>query len=192
MPKRGTIVLARHGEPDISRDVRLSAAEYRVFWAAYEETGLAPGQVPPDPLLAHAGAAEVLICSTRPRAIESAAAVAAGRVVSRDAVFIEAPLPPPRLPGFVRLSPKVWGFIARFWWWFFNHHDGEESRDQALARAERAADLLEGHAAEGRDVVLLAHGFFNHMIGDALRRRGWRLVRGDGWKYWSIRRFERK
>ena len=39
--------------------------------------------------------------------------------------------------------------------------------------------------------MVLAHGFFNFMIGRALRRRGWRLVSSQGYKYWSTRRFER-
>lgn len=192
MTQRGTIVLARHGEPDVSRKVSLSATEYRAFWARYEGLSLLPGQTPPADLTVRAGAAHVLFSSTLPRAIESAQALAPGRDFAREPVLIEAPLPPPRFPGFVRLSPKVWGFISRFWWWFFNHHEGQENRDQALARAERAADLVEGPALAGQDVVVLAHGFFNYMIGRALRRRGWRLVESQGWKYWSVRRFERK
>jgi broad specificity phosphatase PhoE len=90
------------------------------------------------------------------------------------------------------MTPKVWGFLARFWWWYFNHHEGAETRAQAEARAELAADRLEAKAALGQDVVLLAHGFFNFMIGRALRRRGWRLADSQGYRYWSVRRFERR
>jgi hypothetical protein len=50
--------------------------------------------------------------------------------------------------------------------------------------------MLEALAAEGDEVVVLAHGFFNFMIGRALRRRGWRLAHSEGWRYWSTRRFE--
>ena len=62
-----------------------------------------------------------------------------------------------------------------------------------LARrvAEAAADLLTGIAERGQDVVVLAHGFFNFMIGRALRRRGWKQTVSEGYKYWSTRRFER-
>jgi broad specificity phosphatase PhoE len=131
------------------------------------------------------------VASTRLRSIESAQALAKGRAFAREVMLIEAPLPPPRWPSWVRLSPSVWGFLARFWWWFFNHHEGGETRGQAEARADRAATMLEALAGEGADVVVLAHGFFNFMIGRALKRRGWRLVRSEGWKYWSMRRFER-
>jgi hypothetical protein len=29
------------------------------------------------------------------------------------------------------------------------------------------------------------------MIGRALKRRGWKLVHSEGYKYWSMRRFAR-
>ena len=38
-PRPGVIVLARHGEPSLSRKVKLTAAEYRDFWASYEVRG---------------------------------------------------------------------------------------------------------------------------------------------------------
>jgi len=188
----GAIVLARHGEPALSRKVRLNAREYRDFWAQYEVLGLLPGQSPPAALAAFVERCGVLVSSTRLRSIESAEKLALGREFAREAVLIEAPLPPPSLPSWIRLSPSVWGFLARFWWWFFNHHEGEETRGEAEARAAQAAVMLERLAASGEDVVVLAHCFFNFMIGRALKRRGWRLVHSQGWKYWSMRRFVRR
>jgi broad specificity phosphatase PhoE len=93
-------------------------------------------------------------------------------------------------PPDFRLSPSTWGFLARVCWWYLGHHEGQETRAQAEARAEQAADLVVEAAGSG-DVVVLAHGFFNHLIGRALKRRGWRLSMSEGYKYWSMRRFER-
>lgn len=188
----GAIVLARHGEPAISRKVLLTARGYRDFWTSYEERGLLEGQVPPAALMDQIAGAGAIISSVRNRSIESAIALCRGREFVRDAIFVEAPLPAPNFPGFIRMSPKLWGFIARFWWWYFNHHAGQETRREAEARADQAASMLEALALSGEDVVVLAHGFFNFMIGRALRRRGWRLVANQGWKYWSSRTFERR
>lgn len=184
-------MLARHGEPALSRKVRLSAAGYREFWARYEVMGLLPGQTPPDLLKTYVAECGALVSSTRLRAIESAQTLAGERTFERHEILIEAPLPPPRLPAFIKMSPKIWGFMARFWWWFFNHHEGQETRAQAEARADRAAAMLIELADGGEDVVVLAHGFFNYMIGRALKARGWKLARSEGYKYWSMRRFER-
>ncbi len=186
----GAIVLTRHGEPDLSRKVKLNAAGYAAWWARYEETGLKPGQSAPEGLRAFAQEA-VLICSTRPRSIESAKAVSE-REFDIDVSLIEAPLPPPNWPGWFKLAPRTWGFFARFWWWFFNHHAGQETRAEAEVRAEAAADRLVALAERGHDVLVVAHGFFNTMIGHALNRRGWKLVHNQGYRYWSSRRFERE
>ena len=190
--RMGAIVLARHGEPALSRRCRLNAHEYREFWAKYEILGLLPGQSPPALLAAFAERCDVLVSSTRLRSIESAEKLAFGREFAREAMLVEAPLPPPNWADWIRLKPSTWGFIARFWWWFFNHHEGEETRRQAEARAQEAAAMLERLAEHGDDVVVLAHGFFNFMIGRALKRRGWKLAHSEGWKYWSMRRFVRR
>jgi broad specificity phosphatase PhoE len=187
----GAIVLARHGEPDIHRKVMLTSRGYRDYWSRYEQLGIRPGQTPPATLVDQTARAGVIVSSVRNRSIESALALAAGREFARTPLFVEAPLPPPNWPAFIRMSPKIWGFIARVWWWFFNHHEGQETRRQAEARADEAAEMIVDLAASGQDVVVLAHGFFNFMVGRALRRRGWRLTANQGWKYWSARRYER-
>ena len=188
----GAVVLARHGEPALSRQVKLTASEYRAFWAQYEIGGLLPDQTPPDRLKRFVAECGTLVTSTRLRAIQSAQTVVGERDFARHEILIEAPLPPPKFPAWIRLSPRLWGFFARFWWWYFNHHDGQESRAQAEARADRAAAQLIDLAAGGQNVVVMAHGFFNHLIGRSLRKSGWKLVESEGYKYWSMRRFERR
>jgi hypothetical protein len=45
-------------------------------------------------------------------------------------------------------------------------------------------------AEQGRDVLVVAHGFFNFMVGRALARQGWRKVEEGGYNYWAASRFE--
>lgn len=188
----GAILLVRHGEPALSRKIKLSAQGYREWWACYELGGLLEGQTPPPGLLAAVKCAGVIISSTRRRSQETAAAVAPDRRVIAEGLFIEAPLPPPPWPSWIRFSPRSWGVIARTWWWFLDHHEGQERRAEAEVRAEKAADLVVELAAGGEDVVVLAHGFFNTMVGSVLRQRGWRCTRDEGFEYWSTRKFERR
>jgi broad specificity phosphatase PhoE len=188
----GAITLTRHGEPGLSRKVRLTSSEYAAWWARYEETGLLPGQTAPQKLVERAAAAGVILSSTRIRSIETARAVVGDRAFQSLVELIEAPLPPPHWPDWFKLSPRHWGFITRVWWWFLNHHDGQESRAEAEVRAGAAADRLIDLAAGGEDVLVLAHGFFNTLIGRALVKRGWKLTEDQGYRYWSMRRFERR
>jgi broad specificity phosphatase PhoE len=184
-------MLARHGEPALSRDIRLDAAGYRDWWARYEIGGIRADQTPPSSLLDMAREADVIFASTRKRAIETAEAVVQGKHFVRDSVFIEAPLPPPRFPGFIRLNPRTWGFLSRVAWWFFGHHEGQETRGQAEVRAREVAVRLIDTAIAGQNVLVLAHGFFNTMVAIELKRAGWKRVEGRGYKYWSTRRFVR-
>jgi broad specificity phosphatase PhoE len=186
----GAVILARHGEPALSRKLRLSAEGYRAWWATYETGGLKMDQEAPASLRAAAAKAGFVIASTRLRSVQTAQALTLGRAFAEDPMFVEAPLPPPDWPAWLRLSPRVWGVVARTWWWFFNHSDGQESRAEAQARAEEAARLLAEMAATGQDVLVVAHGFFNGMVGEALKRLGWKCVSDQGFRYWSARRFE--
>lgn len=188
----GAITLTRHGEPALSRKCQLTAREYGDWWAKYEIGGLLAGQTPPPELLDTARGAGAIFVSTRLRAQESAAAAAEGRELTVDSMFIEAPLPPPPFPDWIKLSPKSWGGVSRFWWHFFNNHGGQETRVEAEQRAEQVADRLVASAAGGQDVLVFAHGFFNHMVGACLKARGWSLVDNQGFKYWSQRRYEKR
>lgn len=192
MAKSGRITLARHGEPDIDRSVRLSAAEYGAFWERYENVGLKEGQGPPQHLIEAAREADVVLVSTRLRAIRSAMLLAEGAPFRQDVRLIEAPLPHPPFPDFIRLSPRNWGFFSRLWWWLFNHNRGQETRVEAAIRARVVAAELSTLADGGQNVLVCAHGYFNAMIGYQLRRLGWRRAWGRGWKYWSTRRYERR
>ena len=188
--RAGAIVLARHGEPALSRKVLLSSRQYREWWALYEAGGILAGQSPPDHLKEAAARAGVIYTSTRLRAKETALALAEGREFSHQEMFIEAPLPPPQCPDFIKLSPRIWGVISRFSWWL-GHHRGEESRPSAQRRAVEAARLLDEVARRGDDVLVVAHGFFNSLIGMELRKLGWKLAKGRGWRYWSTRYYQR-
>ena len=184
-------MLARHGEPALSRKIKLDARAYDRWWAAYEVGGILPGQTAPAELLADARQADVIFTSTRRRAIETAQAVAQGRPFDCDAMFVEAPLPAPKVPSSVRLGPRAWGVITRLLW-YLGHSGGQESRGDAWRRARAAAERLIAEAEAGRDVLVVAHGFFNGMVGVELTRRGWRCIRDRGFRYWSARRFERR
>ena len=184
----GQIVIARHGEPDADRYERMTWRGYERWWEAYDEAGLRPGQSAPPPLIAETSQAQSIFASTLPRAIETAEACAGGREIALDSQYVEAPLPPPQMPG--RFQARTWGAFARCSWWL-GHARGRESRPQAERRADAAAQALVDAARAG-PVSLFAHGWFNRMLRPALARRGWVCVRDGGDTYWAWRRYELK
>ena len=120
----GRIITARHGMPNMNRDVRITAREYGQWWARYDESGLAPGEEPPQSLVDLASECEIVLCSTLPRAIETADKIVdEARIVPRNSLFVEAALPPPPIP-WVRLSPTMWGRVSRAFWFLGYSPDG--------------------------------------------------------------------
>lgn len=192
----GMIVTARHGRPNVDRSVKITAREYGHWWANYDLTGLAPDQEPPQSLIDIASEAEVVLCSTMPRAIETADAVVDGaRIVPRDSLFVEAPLPPPPFfPDFVKLTPTTWGVISRTFWFLGYAPEGCESHRRARKRVKAVADRLAAEVdGAGGDVLLCAHGYLNWMIHRVLIKRGWELVEHRGGNdYWSHRAYRQK
>jgi broad specificity phosphatase PhoE len=191
--RSGEIVIVRHGKPVLDRDAgpRLDWQAYRDWWSRYEQSSLREDQRPPERLLAVAARGTLFLSSTRPRAMQTADAIAGGADVTRDPVFIEAPLPPPILPGWIRFLPRMWNMLARAAWLGGHSLDGE-SVSQARQRAKRAARVLSEHADQGQIVVLAAHGWFNRMMRPPLLSMGWRCVHDGGDSYWSYRVYRRK
>jgi len=186
----GRIITARHGRPNLSRDVRIRAADFGVWWAQYDESGLHPDETPPQSLIDLASRATTVLSSTLPRAIETARHATSGaREVPADPMFVEAPLPPPPVP-FLKLSPTSWGVISRSFWFLGYAPGGVENHCQAWARVDEIAGRLIDYAAHG-DVLLCAHGYLNWMIDRKLRSAGWRRAgREGGNHYWSWRTYE--
>lgn len=186
----GRIITVRHGQPDLSREVLISAREYGDWWARYDESGLVPGQKPPEALYELANQATTVMSSTLPRAVETAAEITKGsRHVPADVIFVEAPLPPPPVP-FLRLRPGTWGVISRSFWFWGYAPNGIETHFGSWRRVAEIADRLKALSAEG-DVMLCAHGYLNWMIDRRLRREGWeRTSRHGANNYWSWRIYE--
>jgi len=187
----GRIIVVRHGRPTLNRNEgpRLDWKAYRDWWSRYEQSPLAEGQTCADQLFKEIPDDAVMFSSVRPRAMQTADHLARGKKVTRNEVFNEAPLPPPRWKA--RYLPKTWNKIARVVW-MMGHHDGDEHVKAAKARASKAADLLIEAAGGGQDVVLAAHGWFNRMLRPQLKKRGWTCVHDGGDKYWSYRIYRKR
>nr|GGI00690.1 phosphoglycerate mutase [Aquisalinus luteolus] len=187
----GRIITARHGRPNLDRNVRITAREYGDWWARYDESGLHPDEAPPRSLIDVATNCEHVLCSTLPRAIETADHIVEGaRIVPQDALFVEAPLPPPPVP-WIRLRPGTWGVVSRTFWFLGYAPDETENHAQAWRRVSQIADRLIDLSAEG-DVLLCAHGYLNWMIDRHMcKKRRWaRVDHQGGNNYWSWRAYE--
>ena len=89
------------------------------------------------------------------------------------------------------MKVPVWAVMARIMW-HAGYHPEIENYRRAKARAVAAADiLLERAGANDGDAVLVAHGYFNAMIGRVLRKRGFSRTGSHRVRFWNAVIYER-
>jgi broad specificity phosphatase PhoE len=177
------IVLIRHGEPHIALRPRTGHAGFTGYIEDYEAAGLAPASLPPRELAELAAELTQVFTSGRRRARESAVALAPHAELLAEEIFVEAPLASPRIP-LLRMRVPKWAVVSRFLW-HLGFHPGIENPRQARLRAARAADMLVTAARHRGTAALVAHGYFNWMIGRELKRRGFSRTGSHQARYWN-------
>ena len=177
------IILVRHGRPAISTKFRIGHHGFRDYIDAYEAAGLDPGSVPPEELQELASELTPVFTSSRPRSQESAKAIAPNAELIADPLFEEAPLASPKIP-LIRLGVAAWAVMSRILW-HVGYHPEIENYRRAKQRAKAAANILMFKAQEDGSAVLVAHGYFNAMIGRELSRRGFKKTGSHRVRFWN-------
>jgi len=178
------IVLVRHGRPAIDISRRTCHNGFRLYIDEYQEAGLDPLSAPPDELLDLVKGLNAVHTSDSPRANDSARTLLPQADLIADPLFAEAPLAAPRIP-LLKLRVPVWAVMARILW-HAGYHPEIENYRRAKARANQAADILTDRARDNDGIaVLVAHGYFNAMIGRILRKRGFRRTGAHRVRFWN-------
>lgn len=178
------IVLVRHGRPAIETSPRTSHHGFRRYIDEYQEAGLDPLSAPPEELLDLVKGLNAVHTSDAPRANDSARTLLPEAELIADPLFAEAPLAAPRIP-LLKLKVPLWAVMARIMW-HAGYHPEIENYRRAKLRANQAADILIDRAVTNEGVaVLVAHGYFNAMIGRILRKRGFRRTGSHRVRFWN-------
>jgi broad specificity phosphatase PhoE len=181
--ENGRIVLIRHGQPDIALAPKTGHHGFRAYIDDYEAAGLDPASAPPAELRDLVRELGAVFSSGTKRADESARALAPSAELIADPLFAEAPLASPRIPLLKMKVPK-WAVVSRVLW-YVGFNPKIESYRRARRRAHQAADILIAKARNDGAAVLIAHGYFNYLIGAELRRRGFRQTGTHKARYWN-------
>jgi broad specificity phosphatase PhoE len=177
------IILIRHGKPALPISPRASHGEFRQYIDDYEEAGLDPEDVPPEELQDLLAELDSVFASQKKRAHDSARALAPNAELVLDPLFVEAPLPVPRIP-LVKMRVPKWAVVARILW-HAGYHPEIENYRKVKHRAASAADILVHRAQADGVAALVAHGYFNFLIGRELQRRGFRKSGSHRARFWN-------
>lgn len=183
------IVLIRHGRPAIATAPVASHHEFREYIDDYEEAGLDPADAPPGELRDLMGEIGAVFTSGRKRAAESAKALAPNAELIVDPLFAESPLASPRIP-LLKMKVTKWAVVSRLMW-YAGFSPRIEGYRKSKRRAREAADILIKRAMKEGGAALVAHGYFNYLIGIELRRRGFVQTGRHKAKYWNDVTYEK-
>ncbi|HET7086302.1 MAG TPA: histidine phosphatase family protein [Rhizomicrobium sp.] len=184
------ILLIRHGQPRIALRPRTGHAGFADYIDDYEEAGLEPANLPPEELSDLVKELDHVFTSGLPRSHQSAAALAPHAELIADPLFAEAPLASPPIPLLTMAVPK-WAVVSRILW-HVGFHPGIENPRKASKRAARAAEILIAKARKNGVTALVAHGYFNWMIGRMLKRQGFARTGSHQARYWNTVIYEKK
>lgn len=187
---RMRIVLIRHGQPAIDPAPKTGHRGFRDYIDAYEASGLDPKSAPPEELQDLLGELAAVFTSGRKRAEESAKALAPNAELIADPLFAEAPLASPPIP-LLKMKVTKWAVVSRVLW-YAGFKPRIEGYRRARKRAADAADILIAKAWKDGAAALVAHGYFNYLIGGVLRRRGFVQTGSHRARYWNAVVYERK
>ena len=177
------ITLIRHGKPAIDPAPRTSHREFRSYIDDYEEAGLDPTSAPPEELQDLIGELGVVFTSGRKRADESAKMLAPNAELIVDPLFAESPLASPRIP-LLKMKVTKWAVVSRLMW-YAGFSPKIENYRRSKRRAKQAAEILVARAQKDGEAALVAHGYFNYLIGIALKRRGYKQTGTHKAKFWN-------
>lgn len=187
--RRMRIVLIRHGRPKIPINPRTGHAGFQTYIADYEEAGLDPMSLPPEELRDLVGELKSVFTSDKRRAHESATVLAPKAELIADPLFMEAPLASPRIP-YLRMSVPKWAVVARVLW-HAGFHPEIEGPVKSRQRARAAAEILMARASKDGAAVLVAHGYFNFLIGRALLAHGFQQTGTHRARFWNAVMYEK-
>lgn len=188
-PRPMRIILVRHGQPHLPLAPTTCHRGFGEYIGAYEEAGLDPESLPPRELVELARALDIY-ASDRPRSHQSARALGGKNDPILDPLFAEAPLAAPPIPLLKMRVPK-WAVLSRLLW-HLGFAPGIENAKAAKVRAEQAAATLIARARQDGAVALVAHGYFNFLIGRVLARAGFVKRGSHRARYWNTVIYEKQ
>jgi len=180
----GRIFLVRHGKVDIDQSEPIAGRTLASFVDRYDNASIVTSMLLPRRVLEIGRTANLIVCSDRRRALESAALMAPDADILSGAEFREAGLPIAFRTG-IRLRANLWMTVARAAW-FVGWAPECETIDNVKARAMQAAVKLLHLASTRGSVVLVGHGLFNRYIASCLRREGFAGPRIISTRPWGV------
>ena len=185
-PQCDQIVLIRHGKPDLTKSNWSSRKGALNYIADYDRARVFPSESPI--LCFDEVSLRYVFSSNTPRAVHTAELLVENKInIIADARFREFERKIFWFPNINLYLPlQLWITLSRILWLIGLNSRNIETRTRAYMRAKKNANFLSKDAQQQRVSLLVAHGFHNKVVKDALKKMGWQAVRDGGHGYWAF------
>lgn len=174
------IVLIRHGQPTLDKNMKLSSSGFRSWLTAYNNCPINPECKPPKSLKKYIEQ-HFVVSSNLPRAINSATLCLGKKPDLIESQLEELSIPQWSLPVVVN---AYWWIVLNGLAWCLGFNGKEESLTQGRKRAKSAVSVLVEMAQKKQQVAVFGHVIMNYFIAFELLRNGWQ-AKCSGKKFWS-------
>lgn len=180
------IILIRHGQPDLPKIIWAQRKDAQRYALDYDKVGV----LPLDAMRLSLENINIkhVFSSPTPRALHTARLLVGERIqIITDSRFREFERKIFWFPGInVFLPLRFWFTFSRILWLLGFNSKGIESRVKAYIRAQENATFLINEAKQFGNALLVAHGFHNKVVIDALKKQNWSVVLKGGKGYGAI------
>ena len=188
------VLLIRHGRTsEKPAGGLLDRAGIEQWRAAYDAAGIARDDSPPADLIAEVERAKNVAASDLPRALDSAARLAPGRVVLSSQLLREIPLPIPAWIPF-RAPFGLWDALVHVRWGL-DVLRRQDTSAELMSRVDDAArwcaEICQRDDTGSGTLAVITHGVFRRHLARRLVASGWRYIEGPrSYAHWSVWRLE--
>ena len=168
------IIIYRHAKPLVSEEEIISGKDYPNWVKRYNDSDitLPEKELPKE---------DFIFTSNINRSIKTGKAIS--QKIEENKLFNEAEIPLIRFPKFKKKA-KFWIVISRILW-MYGVSTKCESYRATKKRVNSAIEFIDSYLKTNNEIIIVGHGFINHMLKKQLIKSGWQLSLDEGHDYLS-------
>ena len=167
-----TIILYRHAKPLISENEIIPGKDYPNWVKRYNNSDITlPSTILPEE--------NFVFTSKIKRSIKTGLAIS--KKIEENEVFNESEVPLIHFPN-LKKKAKFWIIISRILW-MYGISTKCESHKKTKQRVNAAIKFIDSYLETNNEIIIVGHGYFNHMLKKQLQKRGWQLTLDEGHDY---------
>lgn len=172
------IMLIRHQKVNIEKKFFYNYKKLEQYKSDYDTEDIFPVEAK---MVLNSDGIDTVYTSTLHRSKATASLLLGEKYVYKAKPFLNELKPGTVNIPLLYLPKPLWNGLNRFFWMFGSKPKiSSENRAMAQRRVNLAVNFIEQKASENGKVLVVAHGYMNHLLRKRLKNTGWLLIEHTG------------